>query len=71
MPRKKTIQDTSIVKKNTKKNIIDSMIKTTDNESDDIIIQLPISQSTINTIINNNDSQDVKILRHMNQILIL
>ena len=62
MPRKKTIQDTSIVKKNTKKNIIDSMIKTTDNESDDIIIQLPISQSTINTIINNNDSQDVKIL---------
>jgi hypothetical protein len=62
MPRKKTIQDTSIAKKTTKKNIIDSMIKTTDTESDDIIIQLPISQSTINTIINNNDSQDVKIL---------
>jgi hypothetical protein len=61
MPRKKTVQDTSVVKKNAKKNIIDSMIKTTDNESDDIIIQLPISQSTINTIIN-NDNQDVKIL---------
>ena len=61
MPRKKTVQDTSVVKKNAKKNIIDSMIKTTDNESNDIIIQLPISQSTINTIIN-NDNQDVKIL---------
>ena len=61
MPRKKTVQDTSVVKKNAKKNIIDSMIKTTENESNDIIIQLPISQSTINTIIN-NDNQDVKIL---------
>ena len=60
MPRKKTVQDTSTIKKTTKKNIIDSMIRTT--ESDDIIIQLPISQSKINTIINNNDNQDIKIL---------
>ena len=62
MPRKKTIQDTTTIKKPTKKNIIDSMIKTTETDSDDIIIQLPISQSKINTIINNNDSQDNKIL---------
>ena len=62
MPRKKTIQDTTTIKKPTKKNIIDSMIKSNDNESDDIIIQLPIPQSKINTIINNNDSQDTKIL---------
>jgi len=62
MPRKKTIQDTSTIKKPTKKNIIDSMIKSNDNDSDDIIIQLPIPQSKINTIINNNDSQDTKIL---------
>jgi hypothetical protein len=60
MPRKKTVQDTSTIKKPKKKNIIDSMIKTT--ESDDIIIQLPLSQSKINTIINNNDNQDMKIL---------
>jgi hypothetical protein len=60
MPRKKTIQDTSTIKKTNKKNIIDSMIKTA--ESDDIIIQLPLSQSKINTIINNNDNQDMKIL---------
>ena len=62
MPRKKTIQDTSTIKKSTKKNIIDSMIKIHDNDSDDIIIQLPIPQSKINSIINNNDSQDSKIL---------
>ena len=62
MPRKKTIQDISTIKKPTKKNIIDSMIKSNDNDSDDIIIQLPIPQSKINTIINNNDSQDTKIL---------
>lgn len=62
MPRKKTIQDTSTIKKPTKKNIIDSMIKSNDNDSDDIIIQLPIPQSKINTIINNNDNQDTKIL---------
>jgi hypothetical protein len=61
MPRKKTVQDTSTIKKTTKKNIIDSMIRTT-TESDDIIIQLPLSQSKINTIINNNDNQDIKIL---------
>jgi len=60
MPRKKTVQDTSTIKKTNKKNIIDSMIKTA--ESDDIIIQLPLSQSKINTIINNNDNQDMKIL---------
>ena len=61
MPRKKTIQDTTIVKKTTKKNIIDSMIKPSDNENDDIIIQLPIPQSKINTIIN-NENQDSKII---------
>jgi hypothetical protein len=59
MPRKKIIQDTS-TKKIAKKNIIDSMIKSSDN--DDIIIQLPISQSKINNIINNTDSEDNKIL---------
>jgi hypothetical protein len=62
MPRKKTIQDTSTAKKTTKKNIIDSMIKTTDTDSDDIIVQLPISQSRINNIINNTDNEDTKIL---------
>jgi hypothetical protein len=62
MPRKKTIQDTSTVKKTTKKNIIDSMIKTTDTDNDDVIIQLPISQIRINNIINNTDNEDTKIL---------
>jgi hypothetical protein len=62
MPRKKTIQDTSTTKKTTKKNIIDSMIKTTDTDSDDIIVQLPISQTRINSIINNTDNEDTKIL---------
>ena len=62
MPRKKTIQDTSTTKKITKKNIIDSMIKTTDADSDDIIVQLPISQTRINSIINNTDNEDTKIL---------
>jgi hypothetical protein len=62
MPRKKTIQDTSTAKKTTKKNIIDSMIKTTDTDSDDIIVQLPISQTRINNIINNTDNEDTKIL---------
>jgi len=62
MPRKKTIQDTSITKKTTKKNIIDSMIKTTDTDSDDIIVQLPISQTRINCIINNTENEDTKIL---------
>ena len=52
MPRKKVVNDT-IVKKSCKKNIIDSMIKNTENESDDIILQLPISQVKINLIINN------------------
>lgn len=62
MPRKKTIQDTTTTKKTTKKNIIDSMIKSTDDNSDDIIIQLPISQARINNIINNTDNEDTKIL---------
>jgi hypothetical protein len=62
MPRKKTIQDTSTIKKTTKKNIIDSMIKPTDTDNDDVIIQLPISQIRINNIINNTDNEDTKIL---------
>lgn len=62
MPRKKTIQDTSTTKKTTKKNIIDSMIKTNDNENDDIIIHLSIPQTRINNIINNTDNEDNKIL---------
>lgn len=62
MPRKKTIQDTSTTKKTTKKNIIDSMIKTNDTESDDIIIQLSIPQTRINNIINNTDNEDTQIL---------
>jgi len=59
MPRKKNVQDTTSVKKTNKKNIIDTMIKTTDtvDENDDIIIQLPIPQSKINSIINNNDTE--------------
>jgi len=58
MPRKKAVADV-IVKKTTKKNIIDTMIK--DNEDDDIILQLPISQNKINTIIS-NDKNDNKIV---------
>jgi len=58
MPRKKIISDVS-VKKNNKKNIIDSMIK--DNEEDDIFIQLPISQNKINTIIN-IEKNDEKVI---------
>lgn len=61
MPRKKIIQDTS-TKKIAKKNIIDSMIKSSDNDNDDVIIQLPISQSKINNIINNTDNEENKIL---------
>ena len=59
MPRKKTITDNTMVKKVVKKNIIDSMIKNNSGE-DDIILQLPISQAKINSIIN-NDNLDVKI----------
>jgi hypothetical protein len=55
MPRKKVISDV-LVKKPTKKNIIDSMIKDTDN--DDIILQLPISQNKINTIVNNDKNEN-------------
>ena len=52
MPRKKVINDV-VVKKPSKNNIIDSMIKETDNDNDDIFLQLPISQVKINLIINN------------------
>lgn len=58
MPRKKAVADV-VVKKTTKKNIIDTMIK--DNEDDDIILQLPISQNKINNIII-NDKNDNKIV---------
>jgi hypothetical protein len=52
MPRKKVVND--VITKNTnKKNIIDSMIKDIDNDTDDIIIQLPITQAKINLIVNN------------------
>ena len=61
MPRKKTVQDTSTIKKPPKKNIIDSMIKNND-ESTDVIVQLSIPQAKINNIINNNESQNAKIL---------
>jgi hypothetical protein len=59
MPRKKNVQDTTSVKKTNKKNIIDTMIKTSDtiDENDDIIIQLPIPPSKINSIINNNENE--------------
>lgn len=55
MPRKKVIND-MVVKKPTKKNIIDSMIR--ENDSNDIIIQIPISQNKINAIINNEKNDD-------------
>ena len=50
MPRKKVVNDV-VIKKPVKNNIIDSMIKESDNENDDIIVQLPISQIKINLII--------------------
>ena len=50
MPRKKVINDV-VVNKPVKNNIIDSMIKDTDNENDDVYLQLPISQVKINLII--------------------
>jgi hypothetical protein len=52
MPRKKVINDV-VINKPVKNNIIDSMIKDTDNENDDVYLQLPISQVKINLIINN------------------
>lgn len=58
MPRKKINSDVGI-KKTNKKNIIDSMIK--DNDDDDILIQLPISQNKINSIIN-IEKNDEKII---------
>ena len=61
MPRKKTVSDV-VVKKTTKKNIIDSMIKeTSTNEEDDIILQLQLPQTRINNIIN-SEANDVKIV---------
>ena len=60
MPRKKAVADV-VVKKSTKKNIIDTMIKDNENEDDDIILQLAISQNKINNIIN-NDKNDNKIV---------
>lgn len=58
MPRKKIINDVAIKKPN-KKNIIDSMIK--ENDEDDILINISISQNKINTIIN-NEKNDEKII---------
>jgi len=55
MPRKKVVNDVTI-KKSNKKNIIDSMIK--DNDDDDILINLPISQNKINSIINNEKNEE-------------
>jgi hypothetical protein len=55
MPRKKVVTEQTI-KKTTKKNIIDSMIK--ENDSNDVIIQIPISQIKINSIINNDKNED-------------
>ena len=61
MPRKKTVTDV-VIKKTTKKNIIDSMIKESEtNEEDDIILQLQLSQNKINSIIN-SEANDVKIV---------
>lgn len=57
MPRKKVINDV-IIKKPVKNNIIDSMIKDVDNDNDDIIIQLPISQVKVNYIINNEKNNN-------------
>lgn len=59
MPRKKAVADV-IIKKNNKKNIIDSMIKENSNNDDDVILQLGISHTKINTIINTNN--DIKII---------
>ena len=55
MPRKKVAVE-QVVKKTTKKNIIDSMIR--ENDSNDILIQIPISQAKINSIINNEKNED-------------
>jgi len=55
MPRKKVVTE-QVVKKTTKKNIIDSMIR--ENDSNDIMIEIPISQAKINSIINNERNED-------------
>jgi hypothetical protein len=57
MPRKKVVNDV-VIKKPVKNNIIDSMIKESDNENDDIVLQLPISQIKINLIINNEKNNN-------------
>ena len=49
MPRKKIVSDV-VIKKTGKKNIIDSMIKDVNDNEDDIILQLPISQNKINLL---------------------
>jgi len=58
MPRKKIVSDV-VIKKTGKKNIIDSMIKDVNDNEDDIILQLPISQNKINTIINNKNESKI------------
>jgi hypothetical protein len=57
MPRKKIVNDV-IVKKPVKNNIIDTMIKENENENDDIILNLQISQVKINLIINNEKNSN-------------
>lgn len=57
MPRKKVATDV-VIKKPIKNNIIDSMIKDNENDNDDIILQLPISQIKINLIINNEKNNN-------------
>ena len=59
MPRKKVVTDV-VIKKQNKKNIIDSMIKDNENNEEDIILQLTISQNKVYNIINN--ISDTKIL---------
>jgi hypothetical protein len=55
MPRKKTIKNDDV--KIIKNNLIDTMFKNNENQNteDHIILQLPLSQSRINSIINAND----------------
>jgi hypothetical protein len=55
MPRKKTIKNDDV--KVIKNNLIDTMFKNNENQNteDHIILQLPLSQSRINSIINAND----------------
>ena len=50
MPRKKTVQDNITVKKNTKKNIIDTMIKSSDDNNDIIMTELCFFQEQNNIL---------------------